>query len=379
MEPSLDLELAIGLGASLAAVAVLVAFHRRRRTSEDAAQATLKGFRYVLSDEPDQAIAELTSVAQDARTVETYFALGALFRRTGEHERAIRLHQNMLLKPELEEPFREQVRQELALDYQRAGMLARAVEAWKLLLEAQPGHAEALSHLREIHEDRGEWAQAAEVQARLVGAGTGSRAVLAHLLAEAAQAESDPGLAAGFAKKATEVEPASAHAALAAGLVALAQARRDEAATSLQLACELDPEQSMRAAVPLAAAGGDELAIAFFEARLAALDHPATRVALAGRLRESKRVDQALLHLRRALELDSNGVQARVELGRALLESTMGEPARREMESLLETLGQQEPCFKCKGCGQGYAEPQFRCAACRTWDTVERRPRQDKT
>ncbi|HEY3452255.1 MAG TPA: tetratricopeptide repeat protein [Myxococcales bacterium] len=375
----MDLELAIGLGATFAAVAFLAALHRRRRTSEDAAQATLKGFRYVLSDEPDQAIAELTSVAQDARTIETYFALGALFRRTGEHERAIRLHQNMLLKPELEEPLRSQIRQELALDYQRAGMHERAVEAWGQLLEAQPGHAEALSHLREIHEERGEWAQAVEAQTTLVEAGTGSRLVLAHLLAEAGLVEGDAALAARFASKAAEVEPASAHAALAAGLVLLKQGKKDEAAASLSRACELDPEQSVQAAGPLAGAGGEERAVAFFEGRLASADHAATRVALAGRLREIGKVDQALVHLRRALELDPRYVEARVELGRALLESNMGEAARQEMQSLLETLGQQEPCFRCKSCGQGYAEPQFRCAACRNWDTVERRARSDKS
>ncbi|MGC4114316.1 MAG: tetratricopeptide repeat protein [Myxococcales bacterium] len=375
----MDLELAIGVGAAAVAVAVLVGLHRRNRTSEDAAQATLKGFRYVLSDEPDQAIAELTSVAQDARTIETYFALGALFRRTGEHERAIRLHQNMLLAPELGEPLRSQIRQELALDYQRAGMHERAVEVWTQLLEAQPGHAEALSHLRQIHEDRSEWARAVEWQRQLVDGAGGSRSLLAHLLAEAALAESDAALAASFASKAAEVEPQSAHAALAVGLVAAGQGRKDEAVSALHRACELDPELSIRVAGPLAGAESDEEAAAFFESRLGVADHPATRVALASRLRESKRVDQALVHLRRALDLDSNSVQARVELGRALLESNMGEAARREMESLLETLGQQEPCFKCKECGQGYAEPQFRCAACRSWDCVERRARSDKT
>jgi len=115
--------------AALAAAGLaLLGALRRRRQSDDEARAYLKGFRYVLSDEPDQAIAELARAAQDARTLEAYFALGALYRRTGEHERAIRLHQNMLLKPDLSQRLRLQIELELGLDHQRATLFERAIE-----------------------------------------------------------------------------------------------------------------------------------------------------------------------------------------------------------------------------------------------------------
>jgi lipopolysaccharide biosynthesis regulator YciM len=358
----------------MAAAAILWALQRRQRSAA-AARAYLKGFRYILSDEPDAAIAEIVRAAQDARTIEPYFALGTLFRRTGEHERAIRLHQNMLLEPELEPRLRQQIEIELALDYQRAGTLELAVETYQKILDADPKQKDALGHLREIHEDRQDFAHAAEVQARLVENGDGTRPLLAHLLSEAALCEADPELARSFAARATEIEPGSAHAALASGLVHLKQGRLEDAAKALQHACELEPDLSARAAESLGQAAGPEGAIAFFEARLTAADHAATRVALAGRLRQAGRTEAALKHLRRALEIDPHYVEARVELGRALLESSMGDDARRELESLLGTLGQQEPGFRCKVCGHGYAEPQFRCAACRGWDTVERRAR----
>jgi lipopolysaccharide biosynthesis regulator YciM len=365
--------IALGVVASGGVIIALLGATQRRRQSADAARAYLKGFRYVLSDEPDAAIAELTRAAQDERTIEAYFALGALFRRTGEHERAIRLHQNMLLKPDLEARLRQQIQLELALDYQRAGMLERAVETYQKILEVEPAQRDALLHLRQIHEDRQDWPGAVQAQAQLVEAGEGTRSVLAHLLAEAALAEADPELAKGFAQRSVQVEPQSAHGALAAGLVDLKQGRPAEAAAALERSCELDADLSAKASEALTQAKGADAAIAFFEARLAKSDHAATRVALAGRLRQAGRSGEALRHLRRALEIDPRYVEARVELGKALLETSMGDEARRELESLLGALGQQEPGFRCRSCGHGYVEPQYRCAACRTWDSVERR------
>ncbi|MBI5546264.1 MAG: tetratricopeptide repeat protein, partial [Deltaproteobacteria bacterium] len=300
----LELQHLLALGAAAAAGVVLLGALQRRRQSADAAQAYLKGFRYVLSDEPDQAIAELTRAAQDARTLEAYFALGALFRRTGEHERAIRLHQNMLLKPDLEARLGQQIQLELALDYQRAGMHARALEAYQKVLEAAPSQKEALAHLCELHEDRQDWSQAAQAHGRLVALGEGSAGVLAHLLAEAALVEPDLDRAQAFAARAVEVDPASAHAAMALGLSYLRQKRLAEAEAALERACEQAPDLSVRVAEALSQAAGAARAAAFFEARLAASEHAAPRLALAGRLRQAGRNDEALAHLRRALELD---------------------------------------------------------------------------
>ncbi|HZX43565.1 MAG TPA: hypothetical protein VFE93_17130, partial [Myxococcaceae bacterium] len=85
------------------AVLGLLAALSRKRSTEDASRAYLAGVRYVLSDEPDAAIAELSRAAQlNTGTTETYFALAALMRRKGELAWAIRLGQNMLLKPQLQ-------------------------------------------------------------------------------------------------------------------------------------------------------------------------------------------------------------------------------------------------------------------------------------
>src|SRR3954447_19515381 len=115
------LALFFGGTAFAALIALLTALSRKGR-SEDEARAYLAGFTYVLCDEPDAAIAELSKAAQlNSQTLETYFALGALFRRKGELDRAARLHRNILLRPGLSPEGKRRARLALALDYRRAG------------------------------------------------------------------------------------------------------------------------------------------------------------------------------------------------------------------------------------------------------------------
>ena len=109
---------------SLVALVSLLAVVLRKGRTEDEARAYLAGVSYVLSDEPDRAIAELSRAAQlKPHTVETYFAMGALFRRKGELERAIRLHCNIWLSPASSPDVKRRAQLALVHDYRAAGML----------------------------------------------------------------------------------------------------------------------------------------------------------------------------------------------------------------------------------------------------------------
>src|SRR5260370_35189390 len=94
--------LALFGGTALAAVLALVAVLSRKGRTEDQARAYLAGFTYVLSDDLHAAIAELSKAAQiNTQTVQTYFALGALFRPKADLEPAIRLNSNLPFRPVL--------------------------------------------------------------------------------------------------------------------------------------------------------------------------------------------------------------------------------------------------------------------------------------
>lgn len=126
-----------------------------------------KGLNFLLNEQPDRAIDSFLEVAKvDSQTVELHFALGNLFRRRGETERAIRMHQNLLELPDLEEKHRLQAMVELGQDFLKAGLLDRAEEIFdKLLSTARAGDARRA--LLEIYQLGKEWQKAIDIAREL--------------------------------------------------------------------------------------------------------------------------------------------------------------------------------------------------------------------
>ncbi len=119
-----------------------------------------RGLNFLLNEEPDRAIDAFVEVAKlDPETTELHFALGSLFRRRGEMERAIRVHQSLLSRADLPVGQREHAQHELAQDYLKAGMLDRAEEAFTVLKETSFGLA-ALRALIRIYESEHDWTRA---------------------------------------------------------------------------------------------------------------------------------------------------------------------------------------------------------------------------
>ncbi|MDO9026146.1 lipopolysaccharide assembly protein LapB [Zwartia sp.] len=119
-----------------------------------------RGLNFLLNEEPDRAIDAFVEVAKlDPETTELHFALGSLFRRRGEMERAIRVHQSLLFREDLPVAQRDHAQHELAQDYLKAGMLDRAEEAFAVLKDtafALP----ALRALIRIYESEHDWPRA---------------------------------------------------------------------------------------------------------------------------------------------------------------------------------------------------------------------------
>ncbi|WP_020168730.1 MULTISPECIES: lipopolysaccharide assembly protein LapB [Methylotenera] len=122
--------------------------------------AYFKGLNFLISDQHDKAVEAFSeAVIANSDSLELHFALGSLFRRTGETERAINLHINLLDKKELTDPQKNAVKAELAQDYLKAGLFDRAEELFKGL-EDQRYRQPALRALLEIYVREREWAQA---------------------------------------------------------------------------------------------------------------------------------------------------------------------------------------------------------------------------
>ncbi len=119
-----------------------------------------RGLNFLLNEQPDKAIESFIEVAKvNPETVELHFALGSLFRRRGETERAIRMHKNLLERSDLGQEQRLVAMVELGQDYLKAGLLDRAEEVF-LKLKDSPHRADALKFLLEIYQQEKDWLKA---------------------------------------------------------------------------------------------------------------------------------------------------------------------------------------------------------------------------
>jgi lipopolysaccharide biosynthesis regulator YciM len=126
-----------------------------------------RGLNFLLNEQPDKAIEAFIEVVKvDPQTIELHFALGSLFRRRGEVERAIRMHQNLVERPDLAAEQKLAALFELAQDYFKAGLLDRAEELFSKLESTQYAE-QALRFLLEIYEQEKEWNKAIDIAGKL--------------------------------------------------------------------------------------------------------------------------------------------------------------------------------------------------------------------
>ncbi len=153
----------------------------------------LKGLNFLLNEQTDQAVdLFLRMVRVDDETIETHFALGSLFRRRGEVDRAIRIHQNIIARPNLPDEQRNQALYALAKDYLRAGLLDRAESLFRRLIEETPFKEEGLDYLCRIYEQEREWDKAIDAARELERLrGPEMSLTVAHYYCELAQAKID--------------------------------------------------------------------------------------------------------------------------------------------------------------------------------------------
>ena len=158
-----------------------------RIENRQAPKAYFRGLNFLLNEQQDQAIdAFIEAVQNDPDTSELHFALGNLFRRRGEYERAVRVHEHLLSRGDLSRAERQRAQHALALDFLKAGLLDRAEEALRKL-EGSAYEGQALLALLAIYERSRDWTQASEIAEKLEASGQGNFATRrAHYLCEMA-------------------------------------------------------------------------------------------------------------------------------------------------------------------------------------------------
>ncbi len=186
-----------------------------------------KGLNFLLNDEHDKAIAAFIEVLQlDPESVELHFALGNLFRRRGETERAIRVHQNLLVRPDLPQEQQAHASYELGQDYLKAGLLDRAEETFGSLINSTYSVL-ARRSLLEIYQREKEWMRAIEAAMALQESGAGTRQKeIAQFYCELAQDEilnAHTEAAIAWLDKALAIDRSNVRATILRGDIYLAQ------------------------------------------------------------------------------------------------------------------------------------------------------------
>jgi len=159
--------------AYLASTGLAWYFGARSRPKDEITRKTLLpkdyllGLNFLLNDETDKAVDVFIKMLEvDTETVETHLAIGKLFRRRGEVDRAIRIHQNLIARPQLDKVYRDQSLYELGQDYLSAGVLDRAERVFLELVNAKTHSSQALRILLDIYQQEKEWEKAIEIAAK---------------------------------------------------------------------------------------------------------------------------------------------------------------------------------------------------------------------
>ena len=196
-------------------------------------QSYFQGLNFLLNEQQDKAIEAFIEVVKvDPQTVELHFALGSLFRRRGEIDRALRMHHNLVDRADLDNDKRQQAIFELAQDYLKAGILDRAESLFREL-ENTTYAKPALEFLLELFQKEHDWIKAIGVAQRLAevsGVPYGKQAAFFYCeLAQEEVAGGDQDAAHKHLRQALESHPASVRATMMLGDMAAGEGRLDEA------------------------------------------------------------------------------------------------------------------------------------------------------
>ncbi len=345
----------------------------------------LDGLNYLLNEEQDKAIALLEQLPDEqTERFETQLALGNLFRRRGELERAIRLHQNLSTRPLLSTDQRALALSELGEDFMRAGLLDRAESLYLELIDIDRPTPRTLRALMSIYEQERDWAKAANAAEKLVKTGDlDASRQLAHYHCESACAAlkiDDIKAAAAELAKAEKANPNALRNQLLSAALALKAVPPDVAAAAQYLKNTVDSNALfVTEALPLLR----QLASAESKANP---DRPQAK-SLLHYFQSIEKGNEATLESAQLLQIESGTAAAQEFLTAKLREKpqlrllaawlALQEQASAPDESLNWTAKAIGSALgpglthRCGHCGFGTTQLHWQCPSCRSWDTCK--------
>ncbi len=358
----------------------------RKISNKEVSTRFVRGINFLLNEEPDKALdIFLESPAIDSQTADTFLALGKMFRNRGEVNRALRVHQHLVARPDLSNTQRQSAMLALGEDFFAAGMLDRAESVFREIIKNYPKNTLACEPLRHIYEQLQDWDKAIELVSCSSDTKADRNRLIAHYLSEQAEEalrvnqlyQVDEKL-----KRATAAYPDSARVQVLRAEVALA---RDERATALVhfkqaihndqrllgtlsrrlLQVFTQPQELQQIQ--------DFVSAEYLQSRDAHLFPALLNFAHASGQQQDV---LPLIHTHLAQEqLTVQTVARSAELLAEIADSAnnneLSQASLSELSAALNRLLKSQSRFQCRQCGYKMNEYVWRCPACHQWDSIQ--------
>ncbi|MEX0731952.1 MAG: lipopolysaccharide assembly protein LapB [Aquisalimonadaceae bacterium] len=339
-----------------------------------------QGLNYLLNEQPDKAIEVFTRMVEvDSDTVETHLALGNLFRRRGEVDRAIRIHQNLIARPSLSREQRIYALLELGQDYLRAGLLDRAESLFSEVVDMDAHVETALHNLLDIYQREKEWDKAITVASRLeTRTGQQMSSVIAQFYCEQAEQARDAGeinRTRQLLKRALSSHPGCVRASIIQGNVERAVGHHRQAIKAYQRITEQDIEY-LPEVLPAMQACYEALErpqefIEFLESVQHRYEGVSVMLLLADLIRqrdgEAAAADYLTQQLRRRPSV--RGLDQLIELNLAIRDGSP-DSEMQVLRDLFSELLRDKPAYTCRQCGFSARTLHWHCPSCRSWAMI---------
>ena len=354
----------------------------RKRESGGLRSDYFQGINYLLNEQPDKAIEVFIKLIEvDSETVETHLALGNLYRRRGDVDRAIRIHQNLIARESLNVSQRTEALLELGQDYMSAGLLDRAEDLFSELAEDADYRVQALRQLIDIYEQEKDWPKAI-ASARKLEKATGNQLgwIIAHYCCEQANrhcGEGDLERALKHVLQARNTHAACVRASLLEADIHAERGEHERAIGSLQRVEEQDPdflpETVGRLHRSFHALGRMDALDDYLSKLLKRYGWNSVTLTLADIKRESGGRREAIRFITDRLRQRASvrGLDRLLDLEIEDQRDTGAMSGHLEiLKGLTAELLFERPVYKCRHCGFPAKSLHWQCPSCKHWTSI---------
>ena len=339
-----------------------------------------KGLNYLINEQPDKAVDVFIKLLEvDSDTVETHLALGSLFRRRGEVDRAIRVHQNLIARPQLAKQHRLQALSELGQDYLRAGVLDRAERLFLELVKQGDESSVSLYFLLHIYQQEKDWLKAIEIAEKLRSHKESMQATIAQYHCELAEEMIHKGRmdeSLNYLKRAQAIDHDCVRASMIRGRIEAQAGRYKEAIRCYKRVIAQDSDYISEIVSPLAECyrkmGEEDQLVAFLEECL--VTHPRISLVLviAHYLQCQQGEKAAIEFIAQQIQRQPSlrGLSYLVEL---YLLNSFGDAKEKLLilRNFMNNLLADKPIYQCSHCGFSGKTLYWLCPSCHHWNAVK--------